>query len=91
MIAASTPLRGAAPGALVLYGRAGCHLCDEMHAALRAHLGGDAPVAVVDVDSDPGLRSRYGERVPVLASGDTELCHYRYDARKVAAFLSGIR
>ena len=76
---------------LTMLSRAYCHLCDEMQVALRAQLGDAFPVAVVDVDSDPGLRSRYGERVPVLASGDTELCRYRYDARKVAAFLSGIR
>lgn len=61
-----------------------------MHAALRAQLGEDFPVAIVDVDGDPDLRMRYGERVPVLASGDTELCRVRYDERKVSAYLSGI-
>jgi hypothetical protein len=62
-----------------------------MRAALRAQLGEDFPVAVVDVDGDPDLQMRYGGRVPVLASGDTELCRVRYDARKVSAYLSGIR
>jgi hypothetical protein len=82
-----------AAAALVLYSRAGCHLCDEMHAALRAQLGEDFPVAIaiVDVDGDLDLQMRYGERVPVLACGDTELCRTRYDARKVSAYLSGIR
>jgi len=34
----------------------------------------------LDVDSDPELRSRYGDRVPVLtdATGN-ELCHGRLD------------
>jgi glutaredoxin-like protein DUF836 len=88
---ANSSLPGMRRGGLVLYSRAGCHLCDEMHAALRARLGEDFPVAIVDVDADPDLQMRYGERVPVLACGDTELCRARYDERKVSAYLSGIR
>ena len=34
----------------------------------------------VDVDSDAALRSRYGERVPVLTDlAGKELCHGRFD------------
>jgi hypothetical protein len=34
----------------------------------------------VDVDSDPRLRERYGDRVPVLTdAGGNELCHGRLD------------
>lgn len=88
---ANSSLPGVIPGGLVLYSRAGCHLCDKMHAALRAQLGEDFPVAIVDVDADPELQMRYGERVPVLACGNTELCRVRYDERKVSAYLSGIR
>lgn len=76
---------------LVLYGRSGCHLCDEMLAALRSQLGTDFPVAIVDVDSDPALRARYGERVPVLADGNKELCCYRIDPERLAAYLSEMR
>jgi hypothetical protein len=76
---------------LVLYSRSGCHLCDEMILALRLQLGPDFPVVIVDVDSDPALELRYGERVPLLMDGETELCGYRYDSVKLAAYASEIR
>ena len=60
-----------------MYGRAGCHLCEQMARLLRA-LG--IPFEEIDVDGDPALKARYGDRVPVLtdASG-AELCHGRLD------------
>ena len=34
----------------------------------------------IDVDADPALEERYGERVPVLTDAQgNELCHYRLD------------
>ena len=34
----------------------------------------------VDVDADPALEARYGERVPVLVDPDgAEICHYFLD------------
>jgi hypothetical protein len=69
---------------LVLYGRAWCHLCEDMRAAVeplaaaaRAHL------AVIDVESDPVLLARYDERVPVLVCDGVELCHYRLDEARL--------
>ena len=46
---------------------------------------------IVDVDTDPLLEARYGERVPVLVSADGELCHYQLDVTKVNDFLSKFR
>jgi len=79
-------------GALTLYGRRYCHLCEEMATAL-APLADEYGLAVVilDVDADPALEARFGERVPVLAHGDTELCHYFLDAGRVRAYLAEIR
>lgn len=78
--------------ALTLYGRRYCHLCDDMAAAL-APLATEHRLRIVfvDVDADPALDDRYGERVPVLAHGETELCHYFLDAERVRAYLSEIR
>lgn len=78
--------------ALQLYGRTWCHLCDDMVAALeplRAEFG--FSLKVVDVDSDPRLEARYGERVPVLVHGERELCHYHLDAPAVTDYLRKIR
>ena len=46
---------------------------------------------VVDVDSDPALEARFGEFVPVLLSGNTELSRFRLDVSKVRDYLGEIR
>ena len=55
-----------------MYGRNGCHLCEEMAAQLRA-LG--IAFDEVDVDSDAQLRVQYGRDVPVLLYGDLVFKH----------------
>ena len=76
---------------LVLYSRSACHLCTRMLEALRSQLGADVPVAVVDIEGDPVLKARYGEHVPVLMAGDTELCRHAYDPARVAAYVAEMR
>ena len=53
---------------LTLYGKPGCHLCEEareaVHAARRRR---DFELEEVDVSTDPALHRRYGERIPVVA------------------------
>ena len=53
---------------VTLYGKAGCHLCDEAREAVeavRAERG--FQLEEVDVSLDPRLHARYGERIPVVA------------------------
>lgn len=53
---------------VVLYTRAGCHLCEDARALLEWHRRRlHFELAEIDVDADPGLRARYGLRVPVVA------------------------
>ena len=81
---------------LLLYGRGYCHLCDDMASALRV-LG--HAFSEVDVDADPDLEDRMGEKVPVLmiegAGRAVEVCHYFLDAERLEAcvreFLGAIR
>ncbi len=47
----------------MLYTREGCHLCDDAEQLLRQH--GLAPL-VVDIDTDPALKSRFDTIVPVV-------------------------
>jgi len=62
------------PIPVVLYTRVGCHLCDEMKAAIERALadrtGALACVPFelreVDIDTDPALVERYGLSIPVL-------------------------
>jgi glutaredoxin len=64
-----------------LFGRAYCHLCEEMAGALRA-LG--VEFEEIDVDADPRLEELYGENVPVLLQGETEICRHRLTQEAVA-------
>jgi hypothetical protein len=66
---------------LTLLVRAYCHLCDEMREDLAPLLAScNATVELIDVDADPALEARWGDKVPVLLAGEQELCHYRLDA-----------
>jgi glutaredoxin len=52
---------------LTLYGKPGCHLCDDARAAVeRVAARRDVPLEQVDISRDPVLYKRYGERIPVL-------------------------
>jgi hypothetical protein len=52
---------------LTLYGKPGCHLCDDARAAVeRVSARRGVPVEQVDVSGDPVLYARYGERIPVV-------------------------
>ncbi|QJW37670.1 glutaredoxin family protein [Cellulosimicrobium protaetiae] len=73
---------------VVLYGRAGCHLCDDARAVVEA-VCAEAGVAwtEVDVDApgvDPVLREQYGEYLPVVTVGGVQQGFWRVDARRLA-------
>jgi hypothetical protein len=74
---------------LTLLTRAYCHLCDEMRAEVEP-LAAAAAVRVdeIDVDGDPALEARWGDRVPVLLAGERELFHYRVDRAVLTAYLA---
>jgi hypothetical protein len=66
---------------LTLLQREGCELCEQMRAELE-RLGRRTPLPpleILDVDSDPQLRRRYGLHVPVLLLDGAMVCRYRLD------------
>jgi hypothetical protein len=81
----------APPLAVTLYERAGCHLCEETHRALR-RIGLDRPLAIerADIAADPALERRYIVRIPVLKVGDAELDAAGLDDREIADWLRTI-
>jgi hypothetical protein len=85
-------MRADVPLKLTVYSRAYCHLCEEMIEALRSLQGlVRFEISVIDVDSDPELERRFGEKVPVLMHRARELCHHRLDFAAVTAYLSEFR
>jgi Glutaredoxin-like domain (DUF836) len=65
---------------LTLYGKPGCHLCDDARAVVGEALAGrDVALLEVDVTLDPVLERLYGERIPVVAMDGDELFDYVVD------------
>jgi glutaredoxin len=62
---------------VTLYGKPGCHLCDEARAVV-AEVRRERPFDLVEVDItfDPGINRRYAERIPVLEVDGEEVFEY---------------
>jgi len=75
---------------LILYYREECHLCDAMRKALVAfdHRRQALHWREIDIDRDLALIEKYDSRVPVLCSGDEEICHYFFDETALVAALA---
>ena len=77
---------------LTVLSREYCHLCEELLAALKQYQGRYSfDIEVVDVDSNPQLEERWGDKVPVLLDGDREVCHYYLDHDAVDARLARMK
>ena len=58
---------------VTLYGKAGCHLCDDARAVVaEVRTRREFELTEVDVSLDPVLHARYGERIPVVAVDGVE-------------------
>jgi hypothetical protein len=75
MLAVTAPLPD-----LVLYGRPGCHLCEDTRAILNALLArrteaGRSVPAIVErnIEDDPGWHRRFVNTIPVVVLGEHEL------------------
>jgi glutaredoxin len=65
---------------ITLYGKPGCHLCEDARAALeRVGTERRFELEEVDVSLDPALHQEYGERIPVLAVDGEELFEFFVD------------
>ena len=65
---------------VTLYGKAGCHLCDNARAVVeRVRAERPFELEEVDVSLDPVLHREYGERIPVLALDGVELFEFHVE------------
>ena len=75
--------------AVTLYGRPGCHLCDEARAVLL-RVRADLPFTLheVDIERDDELFKRYLERIPVVCLNGEELFEFEVDEATLRRRLS---
>ncbi|HVL31425.1 MAG TPA: glutaredoxin family protein [Solirubrobacteraceae bacterium] len=72
---------------LVLYGRPGCHLCDDARAVLE-RIG--EPFDEIDIESDDALLAAYLERIPVVALDGDELFDFFVDEAALRKLLDRV-
>jgi hypothetical protein len=78
---------------VVLYGRAGCHLCDEARVGLeRLRDAEGAPIALreVDIDGDEALHRELLERIPVIEIAGERVCELFCDIDAVRARIATV-
>jgi glutaredoxin len=75
---------------ITLYGRPGCHLCDDARAVLE-RLRGELPFTLLerDIEQDDALLRVYLERIPVIALDGEELFDFFVDEAELRRRLLG--
>lgn len=74
---------------VTLYGKPGCHLCDDARAVVErvcADLGESyEEISILD---DPALLERYGEEIPVTVVDGRQISFWRIDEQRLRAALT---
>ena len=73
---------------VTLYGRPGCHLCDDARAVIErvcADLG--ESYVEVSIDDDPELQRRYANEIPVTLVDGRQHDFWRVDETRLRAAL----
>ncbi|MGZ5214142.1 MAG: glutaredoxin family protein [Actinomycetota bacterium] len=75
---------------VVLYSRAGCHLCDAARDVLMAERS-RSPFDLVEVDvgGDDDLEREYGIRIPVVEVDGEERFEYEVDPAELVSIVRG--
>ncbi len=72
---------------IVIYGKPGCHLCDDARAALER---AGAHFEDIDITADDALHAAYLERIPVVSIDGEEHFQYFVDEAALRALLSKV-
>ncbi len=77
---------------VTLYGKPGCHLCEEARAVVAA-VRAKRPFELeeVDVSLDPTLWRSYGERIPVVEIDGREAFELHVNRSELARVLDRVR
>ena len=74
---------------MTLYGRQGCHLCEEARAVLlRMRAEHEFELREVDIERDDELFKRYLERIPVVSVDGEDLFEFEVDEAALRRRLS---
>ena len=81
----------APPPTVTVFGRPGCHLCDDALAVLD-RMRGELRFRLesVDIERDPALLRVYLERIPVVALDGQELYDFAVDEADLRARLARV-
>jgi glutaredoxin len=75
---------------VTLYGKPGCHLCDDARAVVQAvcaELG--VGWTEIDITTDPELFEKYGEQIPVTFVDGRQHDFWRVDPARLRKALAG--
>ena len=72
---------------IVIYGKPGCHLCDDARAVLE-RVG--APFEEIDITTDDALHAAYLERIPVITIDGRERFEFFVDEAALRALLDKV-
>jgi glutaredoxin len=76
---------------LTLYGKPGCHLCEEARAVVLAVRERHSfELDEVDITRDPALEARYRERIPVIAIDGQEALELVIEATELERCLASM-
>lgn len=77
---------------VVVYSRAGCHLCDVVKETLaQVQPRADFRWREVDIDGNPELRQKYNDQVPVVFIDGRKSFKYQMDGEEFLRRLQGFR
>lgn len=76
---------------VVIYSRAGCHLCDQAKEVLH-RLRVEQPFILeeIDIETDPELMARYKDDIPVITINGIEAFRHRVTPQGLRDKLLGI-
>jgi glutaredoxin len=80
---------GQAQPEVILYTRRGCHLCDEAKEVIeRLRKEAAFRFEQIDIDTDPALKDRYNDEVPVIFINGKKAFKYQVEPRQFLKRLS---
>ena len=77
---------------LVVYSRAGCHLCDALLEELDSFCSNNPfNYQNIDISGDSNLEDLYGTKVPVVTYNSVILCEYFLDVDAINVYFDQSR